>query len=155
MAILTGINKPAPYAYTMIIGAEVSAEATKASPGGVLTVSRILQMNSSTPKNLDTFLEAYRRVGRYVMVPAVFTDAGKPPRLLMEHWVMQTKLVVRPAWQVGEYDPDSVGLSLENDPIIPEGITDPPVHAALKRIRERRDGSPRSPQPAMPAPRTA
>jgi hypothetical protein len=155
MAILTGIDKPAPYAYTMIIGAEVSAEATKASPGGVLTVSRILQMNSSTPKNLDTFLEAYRRVGRYVMVPAVFTDAGKPPRLLMEHWVMQTKLVVRPAWQVGEYDPDSVGLSLENDPIIPEGITDPPVHAALKRIRERRDGSPRSPQPAMPAPRTA
>jgi hypothetical protein len=27
-------------------------------------------------------------------------------------------------------------LSLENDPIIPEGITDPPVHAALKRIPE-------------------
>ena len=31
VAILTGIDKPAPYAYTMIIGAEVSAKTAKAS----------------------------------------------------------------------------------------------------------------------------
>jgi hypothetical protein len=51
---------------------------------------------------------------------------------------MQTKLIVRPAWQVGENDPESVGLSIENEPIIPDGITDPPVYAVLKRIGERR-----------------
>jgi hypothetical protein len=138
VAILTGIDKPAPYAYAMIIGAEVPAEAAKALLGGVLTVSRIQHMNPSNPKNLNTFLEAYRRLGRYVMVPAVFTDASKPPRLLMQHRVMQRNLVVRPAWQISEYDPDIVGLSLENDPIIPDGVTDPPVHAALKRVRSRR-----------------
>jgi hypothetical protein len=120
----------------MVIGAEVSAEAAKAAPGGVMTVSRILHMQASTLKNLDTFLEAYRRVGRYFLVPAVFTDRSKPPRLLTQYWIDQTKLDVRPAWQVGEHDPDLVGLSRENDPIIPEGITDPPVNAALKRIRE-------------------
>jgi hypothetical protein len=114
IAILTGIDKPAPYAYTMVIGAEVSAEAAKASPGGVMTVSRILHKQASTPKNLDTFLEAYRRVGRYVLLPAVFADRSKLPRLLTEYWIMQTKLVVMPAWQVGERDPDSVGLSSEN-----------------------------------------
>jgi hypothetical protein len=123
----------------MVIGAEVSAEAAKASPGGVMTVSRILHMQASTPKNLDIFLEAYRRVGRYILTPAVFVDRSKPPRLLTQYWIEQTKLVVRPAWQVGENDPDMVGLSLENDPIIPEGITDPPVHAALKRIREGKE----------------
>jgi hypothetical protein len=143
IAILTGIDKPAPYAYTMIIGAELSAEDAKASPAGVITVSRIQQMNASTPKHLDTFLGAYRRVGRYVMVPAVFTDVSKPPRPLMQYWVIQTKLVVRPAWQVGESDPDMVGLSLDNDPIIPEGITDPPVHAALAQIHQQQDGSAR------------
>ena len=105
----------------MIVGAELSTEDAKASPGGVLTVSRIPHMNPSTPKNLETFLEAYRRVGRYVMVPAVFTDVGKPPQLQMKYWVMQTKLVIRPAWEVGESDPEMVGLSLENDPIIPDG----------------------------------
>jgi hypothetical protein len=136
VAILTGIEKPAPYAYTMIVGAEVSAEDAKASPGGVLTISRILHMNPSTPKNLDTFLDAYRRVGRYVMVPAVFINVSRPPRLLMEHWVMQSNLIVRPAWQVGKNDPEMVGLSLENDPIIPDAITDPPVYAALKKARE-------------------
>ncbi len=136
LAILTGIDKAKPYAYTMIIGAEMSAEAVKASPGGVLTVSRILHMYPSTPKNLDMFLGAYRGVGRYVMVPAIVTDASSPPRFLMEHWIMQTNLSVRPAWQVGEHDPDLPGLSLENDPIVPDGITNPPVTAALKRIRQ-------------------
>jgi hypothetical protein len=56
--------------------------------------------------------------------------------LLTQYWIKQTKLVVRPAWQVGENDPDMVGLSRENDPIIPEGIADPPIYAALKRIRQ-------------------
>jgi hypothetical protein len=136
VAILTGINKPAPYRYTIIVGAKLSVEDAKASPGGVLTISRVLHMNPSTPKGLDTFLEVCRRVGRYLMVPAEVTDVSKPPRLLMEHWVMQSNLVVRPAWQVGENDREMVGLSPENDPIIPDAITDAPVHATLKRVRE-------------------
>jgi hypothetical protein len=123
----------------LLFGGDVSPSAATAAPGGVMTVSRILHVQASTPKNLDTFLEAYRRVGRYLLIPAVFTDRSKPPRLLTQCWIGQTKLVVRPAWQVGENDPDMVGLSLENDPIIPEGITDPPVHAALKRIREAKN----------------
>ena len=136
IAILTGIDKPAPLAYTMLIGAELRSEVAKASPGGVMTVSRRLDMNPSTSRNLDTFLEAYRSFGRYVLAPAVFTDIGKPPRLLTQYGILQTKLIVRSAWDIGENDPDLVGLSLENDPIIPEGISNPPVHAALKRVRE-------------------
>src|SRR6185437_4092361 len=138
IAILTGIDKVEPYAYTMVIGAEVSDEIARTSPGGVFTVSRVLHMNPSTPKNLDNFVESYPHVGRYVLVPAVFTDPNHPPRLLTERWIMQKKLLVRAAWEVGENDPDVVGLSLENDPIIPLGMTEPPVRAALKRIAERR-----------------
>jgi hypothetical protein len=121
----------------MIIGAELSAEDASASPGGVLTISRILHMNPSTPKNLDIFLGAYRRVGRYVMVPAVFTDVSKPPRLLMEHWVMQSNLVVRPAWQVGENDREMVGLCLRTTPSSPTPL-------------QTRRSMPRSSEFAMP-----
>jgi hypothetical protein len=47
IAIPTGIDKSAPYAHTMIIGSEVSVEVARASPGGVLTISRILHTGST------------------------------------------------------------------------------------------------------------
>ena len=136
VAILTGIDKAAPYAYTIAIGSEVSIEAVKASPGGLLAVSRILQMQASTPQNLNNFLREYRRVGRYVLAPAVFIDKRSPPKFLPQFRIEQSNLVVRPAWQIGDNDPDFVALSLNNDPVIPAGITNPPVHAALQRLRE-------------------
>lgn len=136
VTIVTGIEKLSPHAYTMLIGAEVSTEVAKASPGGVIMVSRRLEMNPSSPRNLDAFLAAYRREGRYIFAPALFTDVSHPPRLLTQYGIMQTKLIIKAAWEIGEHDLDILGLSLENDPMIPEGVRDPPVHAALKRIRE-------------------
>ena len=120
-ARVTGINRQAPHAYTMTVGAEVSDGEAKASRGGVVMVSRIQHMNPSTPKSLDRLLEAYRRAGRYFLVPAALAEGGENPRLLAKHRFVQTKLIVKGAWEVGEHDPDRLGLSLENDPIHSRG----------------------------------
>ncbi len=45
------------------------------------------------------------------------------------------QLDIREAWQIGENDPDLVALSEDDDPIVPEGVTNPPVNKALMRKR--------------------
>jgi hypothetical protein len=136
VGILRDIDKSA-HAYTVTIGSEVSAEAAKAAPDGLLTIIRIKHMLPTNPGGLDTFLREYQRVGRYVLAPAVFADKGTPPRFLGRYGILQTKLFARSAWEVGDNDPDMMALMSEDDPIIPEGITDPPIYAALRRIKAK------------------
>lgn len=45
------------------------------------------------------------------------------------------QLDIREAWQIGENDPDLVALDEDDDPIVPEGVTDPPVNKALMQKR--------------------
>jgi hypothetical protein len=140
VAILRDVDKSAPHAYTVTIGSEVS-EAAKAAPDGLLAIFRIQHMLPSNSRGLDTFLREYQRVGSYVLAPAVFVDkdkGGTPLRFLAQYGILQTKLVVRSAWEVGDNDPDMMALMPENDPIIPEGVTDPPIYAALRRIKAKR-----------------
>jgi hypothetical protein len=46
-------------------------------------------------------------------------------------------LNVRPAWQIGLNDPDAMGITSRDDPIIPEGETNAPVLELLKIHRKR------------------
>jgi hypothetical protein len=46
---------------------------------------------------------------------------------------------VRPAWQIGEHDPDVLAITEDSDPIIPEDVSDAPVIQALQRFSKRRE----------------
>jgi hypothetical protein len=51
----------------------------------------------------------------------------------------KTEVIVKPAWQVGENDPDIVALDSEDDIIIPEGVKDAPITMALARRKPGKD----------------
>lgn len=135
ISIITGIDRNNPFAYKVVIGSNPKASDFK--KGFLTMVARINIMEARDPKNLTSFLESYHRAGRYFIVPAAFSTPQNPPQFFFELAIGKTELNVRPAWLIGENDPDGCALSADDDPIIPDGEIDPPVRRALERKRKR------------------
>lgn len=139
IAIITGISKANPSHYAVIVGPNI--DRIGSSPGASKTfslVSRINWMSPKTTKNLDGFLREFKRYGAYYLLPAKMPEkAGQAPELESNQYLLKGHIHVRPAWQIGEHDPDMMALDVDEDPVIPDGITDAPVIKAMARKRAR------------------
>ena len=98
-------------------------------------------MTPETTKNLDSFLEVYRRSGRYILAPAVVRAGDGVPDLVTEHVIGKYDLEVRDAWQIGRNDPDILALDPDDPPVIPAPVVDAPVLRALEWLRSMERGS--------------
>jgi hypothetical protein len=98
-------------------------------------------MTPETTKNLDNFLEVYRRSARYFLAPAVVRPGDETPDLMTENIIGKFDLEVRDAWEIGINDPDIVALDPEDLPVIPPLVVDAPVLGALERLRSKERGS--------------
>jgi hypothetical protein len=98
-------------------------------------ISRILHMTPETTKNLDTFLEVYRRSGRYILAPAIVRPGDGMVDLVTENVIGKYDLEIRDAWQIRVNDPDIVALDPDDPPVIPAPVVDAPVLGALERLR--------------------
>lgn len=138
VAILTGISKKSPHAYRVVIGANVEASGVINDQRLLIMVSRYHTMRPDSSINIDRFLAQYRKVGKYGLAPASGQDASGRPQFVFDLAVGKEDLYVRPAWQVGENDPDFVAIDPDDDPIIPAIVNDPPILRALQRKRSRK-----------------
>ena len=139
VSVITGIDKTHPPSYTVIVSTNLHLnQMNKTQNMRIIIVSRMNRMQPADSRNLDAFLEEYRRFHKYVILPAVFVDTSTPPRLFWELRIEKKELTVRPAWQIGENDPDVVAIGEENQPIIPDDVKDPPVTHALQRFAKFR-----------------
>jgi len=137
VSIITGISADNPAAYRVIVSINLRRADTEGMEGKHLViVSRMNTMHPSTSANLDRFLESYAIKKEYTLV------LGSPGPDVLAGWVPNTgilkrELVVRPAWQIAEHDPDISGIYADDKIIIPEGVTDAPVLKTLARKAER------------------
>jgi hypothetical protein len=83
------------------------------------------------------FCEHLRASGAYFLVPAVLDDSGAP-ELRMELAILKRTFNVREAWRIGPHDIDAVAIRPEDDVIIPEGETAPPIHDLANIQQEMR-----------------
>jgi hypothetical protein len=136
VTLINGINCKEPSSYRAIIGSGAASRLdVNSDVGEFFTITRMQTMESSDPKNIRVFLEAYRKAGKYILLPVVLRE-GRPPDVLARYGLLKRELIVREAWTIGENDPDMMGLSDEDEPIVPAGIDNPPVEKALARRRE-------------------
>jgi hypothetical protein len=108
-------------------------------------------MHTTTSANLDQFLERYNAKKKYMLVPGEAQGAGMG-RIALRLGILKHELVVRPAWQIGEHDPDVCGIDLDDKIIIPEGVKDAPVLAAMARKKKRLEDHSSSPRMGGSAP---
>lgn len=132
LSIVTGIDKKHPFSYAVVIGSNPSILKDSGFHHFV-NVSRICRMDPPDSKNLNAFLVRFERIGRYMLVPAVFSNEFQQQDFQFDLWIGKRSLRVVPAWQLGKNDPDGVALRPDDDPIIPDGVQDAPVTALLER----------------------
>ena len=135
VAIITGLSKRNPAEYAVVVGPNLQ-QMGENNKKVVMFVSRIQRMSPDTSKNLDHFIAAYKRAGVFLLAPAQLTkDITNPQRPFIQLSIGKRQLALRQAWQIGENDPDLVVLDDDDEPLIPAGVTDPPVNKALVRRR--------------------
>jgi hypothetical protein len=138
IAIITGITKANPTHYAVIVGPNIDRiERTLGTSKTFVLVSRVNRMTPETNKNLDAFLKEFDKCGAYYLMPVKLPDKpGEVPDLESRQYLLKGHIHVRPAWQIGEHDYDMVALDVDEDPVIPDGITDAPVLKAMTRKRD-------------------
>ncbi|MFZ4409389.1 MAG: hypothetical protein ACOYOH_18765 [Paracraurococcus sp.] len=135
IALVTGINRKAPASYRTVIGSGAALRLDRDSKyEEFYMITRMQTMDSPDPKNITTFLEAYRKIGKYILLPVVLREDR--PDVLAKYGILKRELIVREAWTIGENDPDMMALADEDDPFVPVGIENPPMRKALARRRE-------------------
>ena len=139
VAIITGLSEQRPAEYAVAIGPNLR-HVVKDGQKAFWLLSRINRMSASSSTNLSNFVKAYRAAGIFFLAPVLLSSSrnivGAPSR---QFAIAKRHLDIREAWQIGENDPDTSVLNEDDEPIIPEGVTDPPVDRALTRIRTRRE----------------
>lgn len=134
ISIITGVTRANPFAYSMQIG-PVYRTSDEQSGKTFMTMARNLRLDTSTPDDLNKFLEGFQKAGSYGLVPAIMRPGEQFPTPMTELLLPRRNLDIRPAWMIGANDPDSSVMQDDDDPFIPDGITDPPILKAMAKMR--------------------
>jgi hypothetical protein len=74
-------------------------------------------MTPATAENLTSFLKAFHKFDAFFLMPAQLpTSSQSMPEIELELAVLKRHLHIRPAWQIGENDPDIVALDEDEEP---------------------------------------
>ncbi|GEP43098.1 hypothetical protein [Brevifollis gellanilyticus] len=137
LAIIKGIDKSNPHAYRVMVSANPKAGPSSSGvPKLLFMASRSCTMKPLSDGNLRTFAEHYKALGYFAFMPAQSHGTASPPELFSDGAILLSEIHIRDAWEIGPHDIEASALNEEDDPIVPEGINDPPVLQSLKRLRE-------------------
>ena len=139
--VITGIDRDHPAWYRLLIAP--NEEAMEARPGDhFVLVTRIHTMNAETPENLLRFLSKYEHAKAFILTPGRLEATDNEPLFHPELGILSRNLIVRPAWEINENDPDGVGIFVDDNLIVPEGIQDAPALRTLARKKQRNPKDP-------------
>lgn len=131
VTIIRGVSKKRPAHYRVVISSNLDKDAFKAGKQILGVVSRIQNMEPDTTKNLDQFLDAYEHFSAFVLAPSIVKDQTTYPEPIDGCYILKRKLIVKQAWEVGVHDLERTAIFPDDDPIIPEGVNEPPVNEVL------------------------
>lgn len=138
VTIVRGISNENPHYYRALIGTNPLSALSKPDIKYAAIIFRINTMEASSSGNLNGFLNSYKICGRYFLAHAVLQKGSSTPVLIQKNAIGKSELHVREAWEIGRHDVDSVGIMVDDDPIIPrEHQEDAPVLDLLRSKRER------------------
>jgi len=145
ITIVRGIDKTKPHSYRVVIASNPDLAFSQPDIRYTLWVSRVNTMEPASDLNLERFLQSYEAAGSYLLAPAIAKDRMCEPEVIWDQYLVKRELHVTEAWEIGRHDVDAVGISADDDPIIPDGESDPPVIELLRWQRKQLSSSTDSP----------
>lgn len=137
VSIITGIDSDNPAAYRVVIG--VNPDWIKASDNSQFIMTyRINTMDPKDSKNLNQFVDSFKKLGFYILIPGYVSQDLASTEVFWELGILKRQVFIRPAWQVGEHDFDLCGIQPDDKIILPKDVEDPPIMRALAQIRKMR-----------------
>lgn len=114
VAIVRSISADNPTHYRVMVTSRPPAQDEIADQRFCGITSRMQTMTPDSDVNLARFLEAYRRINAYVLMPACRTDNGEP-EFITSHAILKRRLTVKDAAEVGEQDMEAWALGSERN----------------------------------------
>lgn len=130
ITIIRGINKNNPYWYKVLVSKNI--DKSSIADGHFITMSsRFHRMEPKNSSNLDNLLLGYQVFNKYILIPAhVDKDFKMTP--ILELGILKTELKIKNAWEIGIHDFERVVITEEDNPIIPDNVSDAPILEVLK-----------------------
>lgn len=135
VSILRGIDRKCPHHYRVVVSANVGAAELEDSQTMFFTNARMNTMTPESSENLDKIVHLYNEAGQYILAPMSSPKDGAP-ELVPELGIIKSELIIRDAFEVGLNEPESVAIREDDDPIIPDSVTNAPVLEVLARAKE-------------------
>lgn len=137
ITIVTGIDKDYPASYRVAVGTNAKVADNDPSSIHSLLLSRFLRMDPDNLSNLDRFRRQYEEFGKYVVIPAHYPDSPAESTPFFDLGIVKSEVTFRSAWEIGKNDLDSVAITDEDNPIIPDNVPHAPVLGLLAKLQER------------------
>ena len=137
ISLIRRYDRANPLASRAVVGTNVDAHTWQQRDKRVVTTHRIHVMDNVATNNTDPFLAQFQKTGAYLLIPGVFTSPMTEPIYLQELGILKRQVFAREAWEIGLNDPDSSGMFSTDDPVIPEGMTEPPFRALQAMLRQQ------------------
>lgn len=134
VGIIKGINKNNPYHYRVVFTANENLikRNNHNSSYLIMNPTRFHTMEATTDLNLNRFINAYNKVGKYFMFPSSIGE-GNQPLPHEEFFILKSEIEIINAWEIEESSFLTVAILPTDDPIIPDGIMDPPILKVIER----------------------
>lgn len=130
ISIIRNIDRKNPAHYRVCISENFAFDSNKT----VQMIARINTMTPSTPENLDRFLSAFDERKSYMLSYSVVKNER-----IIENSSAKKKSIrkfdinVLEAWKIGPNDIEVMAIHSDDDPLIPEGVSNAPIIESLKR----------------------
>jgi len=137
ISMVRGISKKHPAWYRAVVSTNMDP-AKMGKKDRVINVSRIHTLTPDTTENLDRFAASFREFGVYLLAPALIVDGEASPQIHFSLGIVKGAFTDKHAWEIGPNDFDIAAITpdKDTDPIIPEGVKDPPILETLKKQKE-------------------
>jgi hypothetical protein len=129
ISIIRNIARKNPAHYRVCISENLTFDSNKT----VQMIARINTMTPSTSENLDRFISAFNERKNYFLSYAVVKNER-----IIENYSAKKKSIrkydinVIEAWKIGPNDIEMMAIHSDDEPLIPEGVSNPPIIESLK-----------------------
>lgn len=131
ITILKGIDADNPYWYKGLISSNIRKEEMK-NGNTIIMMTKVSTMTPNNPRNLESFLESYRRFGYFNLAPFYIKLGSEKQEPMDELGFVIKDLCVKNAWEVGVTDMENTAIHPTDNPVIPQGLVNAPVLEVLK-----------------------
>ncbi|GFZ77336.1 hypothetical protein GCM10010978_18680 [Compostibacillus humi] len=136
VGIVKGVNRNKPYDYRVVFTANenIIRKNNITSNNLIMSPARIITMEPSNHVNLNMFIEAYKKVGKYIMFPSSINE-NKTLSMNKELNILKNEIEIKNAWEIDEESYLSLAILPTDEPVIPAVVKDAPVLKVIDRIK--------------------